>query len=198
MRRDACRQWNSGPARVLLAAFLLLAGVAGAVAPAAAQEAPVQDPLLRVHSTSLHYPSSTGQGYYDGDLFVAAEGYTQGVFIAFSATGDRWFAQPSTGQASTRQLDRLRSALDVNQVGVQQGSCVVMSSPFQFGGTTELSWYSRFFRRSELTVYVSQGPSADTPPCSPEVCQILLAIGTYAEAVLKPSPVLVGCPPPPS
>jgi hypothetical protein len=180
----------------MLAAFLLFAGAASAVAPSAAQAPVFEAALLRVHSTTLHYPSSTGQGYYDADLFISGEGYTQGVLIAFSATAGRWLAQPSTGQASTRQLDRLRSALDANQVGLQQGACVLMPSPFQLSGTTELGWYSRSFRRSDLTVSVSNGPSADTPPCPPEVCQILGAIAAYAGAVLKQNALLLACPPP--
>jgi len=186
MRRDVCRQWNSGPARAFLAAFLLLAGAAGAVAPAAAQEAAVLHPLLRVHSV-ITYQNSTGQGPEEGDLFVSAEGYTQGVVTNPNSTAERWLSQASTGQASPSQLARLRLALDVNRVGVQQGPCVLTPFPLDFG-TIELTWYgSKGFRGNDLTVYLLDGAPPGTPPCSPEVCQILEAIGTY-NAVLKPSP----------
>ena len=196
MRRDARRQWNPGPARALLAAFLLLAGAAGAVAPAAAQAPPVLHPLLRVHS-EITYQNSTGQGQEEGDLFVSAEGYTQGVVTNPNHIAQRWLSQPSAGQASPSQLAGLRSALDVNQVGLQQGPCVVTPFPLDFG-TTELTWYgSKGFRRNDLTVYIS-GQHPGTPPCSPEVCQILQAIAIYADAVLKPSPFSgFDCPAPP-
>jgi len=197
MRRDARRQWNSGPARALLAAFLLLAGAAGAVAPAVAQEPPVLHPLLRVHS-EITYQNSTGQGPEEGDLFVAAEGYTQGVVINPNHFAQRWLSQPSAGQASPSQLAGLRSALDVNQVGLQQGPCVVTPFPLLDRGTTELTWYgSQGFRRNDLTVYISGG-QPETPPCSPKLCQILEAIAIFADAVLKPSPFRgFVCPAPP-
>jgi hypothetical protein len=197
MRRDACWRWNSGLAVALLAAFLLLAGAEGAVAPAAAQEAPVLHPLLRVHSI-ITYQNSTGQGPEEGDLFVSAEGYTQGVVTNPSHIAQRWSSQPSVGQASPRQLGRLRSALDLNQVGLQQGPCVVTPFPLDFG-TAELTWYgSNGFRRNDLTVYISGGPLPGTPPCSPEVCLILQAVGAYADAVLEPSPFAgFNCPAPP-
>lgn len=196
MRRDACRRWNSVPARALLAAFLLLAGAPGGVAPAAAQEAPVLHPLLRVHS-QITYQNSTGQGPEEGDLFVSAEGYSQGVVTNPNHIAQRWLSQASTGQASPRQLARLRSALDVNQVGLQQGPCVLNPFPLDFG-TIELTWYgSKGFRWNDLTVYILESPPG-TPPCSPEVCQILQAIGTYADAVLKPTPFRgFLCPTPP-
>lgn len=199
MRRDACCSRQPGPAKARLAALLVVLGAvgfAGAAAPASAQP-PVFHALLRIHST-LQYPLFPGLGYDDGDLFISAEGYTQGVLTSFSTIAERWLSQPSAGQASPRQLARLRSALDVNQVGLQQGACVVMNFPFVFAGTAELSWYSHLFRRSDLTIYVTDSPSPDMPPCSPEVCQILRAIATYAQAVLKPSPFLgIPCPPPP-
>jgi hypothetical protein len=197
MRGDARRQGNSGPARALLAAFLLLAGAAGAVAPAAAQAPPLVHPLLRLHS-EITYQNSTGQGPEEGDLFVSAEGYTQGVVTNPSHIAQRWLSQPSTGQASPSQLAQLRSALDVNQVGLQQGPCVVTPFPLLDRGTTELTWYgSKGFRRNDLTVYISGAPPG-TPPCSPEVCQILEAIGAYADAVLKPTPFRgFICPAPP-
>jgi hypothetical protein len=197
MRRDACWQWNSGPARALLAAFLLLAGGEGGVAPAAAQETPLLHPLLRVHS-EITYQNSTGQGPEEGDLFVSAEGYTQGVVTNPNEFAQRWLSQPSTGQASPSQLAGLRSALDVNQVGLQHGSCMLTPFPLDFG-TVEITWYGiKNFRRSDLTVYLLTNGPAGTPPCSPEVCQILEAIGTYADAVLKPSPFKgFNCPAPP-
>jgi hypothetical protein len=199
MRRDACRQWNSGPARVLqatLVVLLALAGGKGGVAPAAAQEGPVLHPLLRVHS-EITYQNSTGQGPEEGDLFISAEGYTQGVVTNPDATAVRWLSEPSTGQASPSQLAQLRSALDVNRVGLQQGPCVATPFPLDFG-TAELSWYgSKGFRRNDLTVYVSDAPPG-TPPCSPEVCQILAAIAIYADAILKPTPFRgFICPAPP-
>lgn len=196
MLRDARRQWNSGPARVLLAA-LLLAGAAGAVAPAAAQAPPVVHPLLRVHS-EITYQNSTGQGPEEGDLFVSAEGYTQGVVTNSSHIAQRWLSQPSTGQASPSQLAQLRSALDVNQVGLQQGPCVVAPFPLLDRGTIELTWYgSKGFRRNDLNVYVSDAPPG-TPSCSLEVCQILEAIAAYADATLKPTPFRgFICPAPP-
>jgi len=196
MRRDACWRRKSSPAGALLASFLLVAGAEGAVAPAAPQLPPVLHPLLRVHS-EITYQNSSGQGPEEGDLFVSAEGYTQGVVTNPSTTAERWLSLPSAGQASPSQLARLRSALDVNQVGLQQGPCVVNPFPLDFG-TTELTWYgSKGFRRNDLTVYVS-GIHPGTPPCSPEVCQILQAIGTYADAVLKPSPFRgFTCPAPP-
>jgi hypothetical protein len=85
----------------------------------------------------------------------------------------------------------------VNQVGLQQGPCVVTPFPLD-RGTTELTWYgSKGFRRNDLTVYVSDAPHG-TPPCSPEVCQILEAIGAYADAILKPTPFRgFICPAPP-
>lgn len=187
MQRDARRQWNSGPARALLAAFLLLAGGVGGVAPAAAAQEPlVLHPLLRVHS-EITYQNSSGQGPEEGDLFVSAEGYTQGVVTNPSHSAQRWLSQPSTGQASPGQLAALRSALDVNQVGLQQGPCVLNPFPLDFG-IAEVTWYgSKGFRRNDLTVYIAGHPG--TPPCSPEVCQILQAIGTYATAVLEPTPL---------
>lgn len=186
MRRDARQQWNSGPARALLGALLLFAGALGGVARAAAQEPPVVHPLLRVHS-EITYQNSTGQGPEEGDLFVSAEGSTQGVVTNPNHIAQRWLSEPSAGQASPSQLAGLRSALDVNHVGLQQGPCVLTPFPLDFG-TAELTWYgSKGFRRSDLTVYLSDAPPG-TPPCSPEVCQIFLAIGIYADAVLKPSP----------
>jgi hypothetical protein len=196
MRRGAWCQSNSGPARGL-AAFLLLAGAAGGAARAAAQ-APVVHALLRVHS-ALIYPSSTGQGGVDGDLFISTEGYTQGVFTNRNTTAERWLSQPSNGQASPRQLAALRLALDVNQVGQQQGSCVLVPH-FVIVGTYDLNWYgSKNLRRSHLTVYLVEGAPPDTPPCPPEVCQILQAIIAYEDAVLQPGPgaYLGPCPAPP-
>ncbi|HEY6320562.1 MAG TPA: hypothetical protein VJA16_03265 [Thermoanaerobaculia bacterium] len=153
-------------------------------------------PLLRVHS-DITYQNSTGQGPEEGDLFVAAEGYTQGVVTNPNHIAQRWLSQPSTGQASPSQLAGLRSALDVNQVGLQQGPCVLTPFPLDFG-TAELTWYgSKGFRRNDLTVYLIDAPPG-TPSCSPAVCQILLAIGIYADAVLKPSPFKgFDCPTPP-
>jgi hypothetical protein len=197
MTRGACCQSNSGPARVLLAAFLLLAGAAGAAARAAAQE-PVFHALLRVHS-ALIYPSSSGQGGVDGDLFISAEGHTQGLFSNGNTTAERWLSQPSTGQASPGQLAALRSALEVNQVGLQQGSCVLLPH-FVIVGTYDLNWYgSKNVRRSHLTVYLVEGAPPDTPPCPPEVCEILQAIIAYEDAVLQPEPgaFLGPCPAPP-
>ena len=196
MRRNACRPWNPGPARALLGGFLLLAGGEGGVAPAAAQPPPVLHPLLRIHS-EITYQNSSGQGPEEGDLFVSAEGYTQGVVTNPNLTAQRWLSQPSTGQASPSQLAGLRSALNVNQVGLQQGPCVVNPFPLDFG-TAEVTWYgSKGFRRNDLTVYIAGSPPG-TPPCSPEVCQILQAIGTYADAVLKPTPFRgFTCPDPP-
>jgi hypothetical protein len=195
MRRDAHRQWNPGPARAMLAAFVLLAGGEGGVTPAVAQEAPVLHPLVRVHS-DITYQNSTGQGPEEGDLFISAEGYTQGVVTNPNQFAQRWLSRASTGQASPSQLAQLRSALDVNRVGLQQGSCTVTPFPLD-RGTVELTWYgSKGFRGNDLTVYL-EGPPG-TPPCSPEVCQILEAIGTYAAAVLKPSPFGgFNCPAPP-
>jgi len=198
MRCHARRQWNSGPARVLLATWVLLAlaGAQGGVAPAAAQEAPVLHPLLRVRS-AITYQNSSGQGPEEGDLFVSAEGYTQGVVTNPNHTAQRWLSEPSTGQASPSQLAQLRSALDVNRVGLQQGPCVLTTFPLDFG-TAELTWYgSKGFRRNDLTVYILEAPPG-TPACSLELCQILVAVAAYADAVLAPSPFKgFTCPAPP-
>jgi hypothetical protein len=190
MKTFAPRLLNSPYASTMTVALLLLLG---GTEPAAAQEpATTHHPLVRIHS--LFAAQATIVPEEELDLFVATDGFAQEVVSTQDPTARRWLSQADAAEGSARLLSRLTSALQENQVGLQEASCVavVPGAPLT-GGTIEFSWYgeSSSFRRTLLTIYIGSGDPAgqipsSTPPCSFEVCQILSAIAIYADAVLTP------------
>ena len=189
MKLHACSSRYAGSARAPLAAMLLLAAAAAAPPPAAA----LDHPLIRAHA-SLVEPGVGGRPV-DFDMFVVTTGYTQGFIVDGIRLESEfgWFFHPTVAQASPPQLAALRSALEVNHVGLHVGVCGLMQSLI-IEGTYELTWYGAGLRRSDLTVLVGNAPS-DTPPCPAEVCQVLRAVDAYAAEVLQgPSPFLSACP----
>lgn len=203
MRRHACRPRDPhstlapSTAPALLTLLALLATVAtltGAAAPASAQAAP--RPLLSVHASVQ--PPSTCKFMSDSETFVSTTGFSQqlgiGGNLCESSLG--WLYGTSTAQASPKQLGALRTALDVNHVGLQGGACA-LATQFLFSGSYEITWYGRNLRRADVKVYLDPAPSLDLPACPAEVCQILQAFILFEDDVFHESAFIGNCPAPP-
>ena len=136
--------------------------------------------LLRVHSNS--YQEGHGFLLSDGDLFIAVDRSVESIG-SLAQTGNPlpppWLHQRQIAIGSAKDFASLTAVLAENRVGQQTGVCSVTSVALPSAyGTTEVTWYSREARKSVFAIEVN----GSTPPCPPEVLNLVSGIRAYTVA----------------